>query len=138
MKYFINLFVILFYFAGLTCSAGEEISIITNLSVPKGNVTRDVIKNIYSGKLAKWPDNQNIVLSIMEGTETHKEFLYTYVNKPEAQFTNTWRKKMFTGQRSYPKNFNNAQDLVDFVRNTKGAIGYVNTDEKTNGVNVFK
>lgn len=112
--------------------------VVTNKGVPTGSVNAEMIKKIYSGHVTKWPDNQAIVVSVMEGSDAHKEFLKTYVNKSEAQFSSTWKKMMFTGQASYPKNFNSAQSLVDFVAKTPGAIGYVDAAAKTDGVNVVK
>lgn len=112
--------------------------VVTNKGVASGSVNAEMIKKIYSGHVTKWPDNQAIVVSVMEGSDAHKEFLKTYVNKSDSQFSSTWKKMMFTGQASYPKNFDSAQSLVDFVAKTPGAIGYVDAGTKTDGVNVVK
>jgi len=129
------------FFAWLAVSGtvlAGGVVVVTNKGVASGSVNAEMIKKIYSGHVTKWPDNQVIVVSIIEGSDTHKEFLKTYVNKSDAQFSSTWKKMMFTGQASYPKNFNSAQSLVDFVAKTPGAIGYVDAEAKTDGVNVVK
>lgn len=112
--------------------------VVTNKNVSAGAVNADTIKKIYTGYITKWPDNQTIVVAVMERSDSHKEFLKTYVNKSEAQFSASWKKMMFTGQASYPKNFDSAQSLVDFVAKTPGAIGYVDSAAKTDGVNTVK
>jgi ABC-type phosphate transport system substrate-binding protein len=128
-------------FAWLAISSivyADGVVVVTNKGVAAGVVKAEMIKKIYSGHVTKWPDNQAIIVSVMEGSDAHKEFLKTYVNKSDAQFSSTWKKMMFTGQASYPKNFNNAQSLVDFVAKTPGAIGYVDAEAKTDEVNVVK
>lgn len=112
--------------------------VVTNKNVSAGAVNADTIKKIYSGHITKWPDNQAIVVAMMEGSDSHKEFLKTYVNKSESQFSAAWKKMMFTGQASYPKSFDSVQSLIDFVAKTPGAIGYVDSAAKTDGVNTVK
>lgn len=121
----------------ITVQAGEVV-VITHKNVSSGSVNADVVKKIYSGHMTKWPDNQAIVVSVMEGSDVHKDFLKTYVNKSESQFSAAWKKMMFTGQASYPKNFASAQSIVDFVAKTPGAIGYVDAGAKTDNVNTIK
>jgi ABC-type phosphate transport system substrate-binding protein len=118
-------------------SAGEVV-IVTNKGVPQGAVNAEAIKKIYSGYMFKWPDNQTIALAVMEKTEAHGDFLKSYVGKTESQFSTTWKKMVFSGQASYPKQFDSAQSLVDYVKKTPGAIGYVEKGANTDGVNVVK
>jgi len=115
-----------------------DVVVITHKGVSQSSVNTDVVKKIYSGYMTKWPDNQTIVLTVIEKSDAHKDFLKSYVGKTESQFSNTWKKMMFSGQGSYPKQFDNAQSLVDFVEKTPGAIGYVEKGAKTDGVNVVK
>lgn len=118
-------------------NAGDVV-VITHKGVAQSSVNTDAVKKIYSGYMSKWPDNQTIVLTVMEKSDAHKDFLKSYVGKTESQFSSTWKKMMFSGQGSYPKQFENAQSLVDFVEKTPGAIGYVEKGAKTDGVNVIK
>lgn len=130
-----------FFFVWLVASAAVQaggVVVVTHKGVAGGTVNAEMIKKIYSGHITKWPNNQAIVVTIMENTDTHRDFLKTYVNKNESQFSSTWKKMMFTGQASYPKNFDNAQSLVEFVTKTPGAIGYVDSSAKTDGVNQVK
>ncbi len=118
-------------------SAGDVI-IVTNKGVPQGAVNEENVKKIYSGYMFKWPDNQTIAMAVMEKTEAHKDFLKSYVGKNESQFSSTWKKMMFSGQASYPKQFDSAQSLLEYVKKTPGAIGYVEKGTSTDGVNVSK
>jgi ABC-type phosphate transport system substrate-binding protein len=123
-------------FSGPAFAGG--VVIITNKSIPAGAVDIETVKKIYSGHVTKLNNNQTLVVTVMEGADIHKEFLKEYVNKTEAQFKTTWKKMVFTGEAPYPKVFKDMQSLIDFVSKTNGAIGYVDTSVKTEGVNVVK
>lgn len=140
---FKHLLLMLMYFAFFfncvsTLSIAEGIVVIVNKNIPPDSINAEKVKEIYSGRMVKWPNNQPIVLSAIEGTEIHKEFLNKYIKKTESQFSNTWKKMIFTGQGSYPKIFTNSQAVADFVSKTENAIGYVDVGTNTDHVNVVK
>jgi ABC-type phosphate transport system substrate-binding protein len=124
-------------FFALPSFAGGVV-IITNKSIPAGTVDIDMVKKIYSGHVTKLKNNQTLVVTVMDGDDIHKEFLKQYVDKTESQFKTTWKKLVFTGEAPFPKVFKDMQSLIDFVSKTDGAIGYVDTSAKIDGVNVVK
>ena len=114
----------------------ENPVVITNKSVASGSVDIDTIKKIYSGYTTSWPDGSRIIVTIMEKSPVHDVFLKIYVGKSENQFKATWKKLMFTGKGKYPRNFDSADKLIEFVKSTPGAIGYVDTSINTTDVSV--
>lgn len=115
-------------------SAGAEVIIIANPSVKIDAMTKKEAKNIFLGKKVKWSTTLQIEVAILQGSGVHKEFTKEIVRKSTAQFKNWWRKLMFTGKGTLPKEFNSEQELMRYVADTEGAIGYISTATKISGV----
>ncbi len=101
--------------------AGEIIVANTSDTV----VEKNVIKQMYLGKVKKWDDGTHVILTTLKKGQTHDNFLSTYVNKQPMQFSNYWKQLVFTGRGKMPKSFDNENDLLKFISSNKGAIGYV-------------
>lgn len=108
-------------------SAGE-IMIIANPSVPAESIDPESIKNIFLGKIAKWENNERVTIVVSKNSEVHKKFLDQYIKRTRSQFSNVWRQNLFTGKGKQPVKVNSMEKLVDYVSNTKGAIGYISSD----------
>ena len=105
------------------CFAGEVV-VIVNPSVSETTLSKKEVGNIYLGKKTSWSDGSKIIFVILPGN-AHASFLKSYVGKTEAQFKTFWKKQVFTGKGSPPKEFDSDQAMVEFVAQTAGAIGYV-------------
>ncbi len=115
-------------------SAHADITIISNNSVTTDSLTKLQIKDISIGSLTTWDDGQEIKLVLLKKSATHKEFTRTYTRKSQSQFKMTWRRIVYTGKGLIPKSFKSENDLVTYVKNTKGAIGYVSSATPFDGV----
>lgn len=114
-----------------------DLMIIANQNVAEDSLSPDDVQKIYSGKKTKWSDNATIVLSVLDGSDTHKAFLKQFVKKSPSQFKMTWKKMVFTGKGTSPEKFKDMKGLVDFVAKTDGAIGYITPEFKTDAVKVI-
>ncbi len=124
------LFTILF----LPMVVSAEILFVVNKSVPVDTLDKTEIKRIFLGERSVWPDGEEIKLLIQDKTAVQKEFTRKYTQKSEAQFRNYWRKQMFTGKGILPEILSSDEAVLDFVSNTKGAIGYVSPKAAVNDV----
>jgi hypothetical protein len=67
----------------------------------------------------------------------HELFLRTYIAKSDGPFRSGWKSLVFSGQTSMPKSLPNDAAVVEFVKSTQGAIGYIDNGTPHNGVNVI-
>lgn len=111
-------------------SAQAEVIIIANASVNIDGISKDKLKAIFTGKQVTWSDGQSIRPVLLSDGDLHKEFVQGYVGKTTNQFQNYWRKMIFTGQGIQPRAFASEQDVVDYVAETQGAIGYISSSNK--------
>jgi ABC-type phosphate transport system substrate-binding protein len=109
-----------------------DIVIICNKSVAESNLSKQDLKNIYLGKKTTWSDNKKIVFVTQDNSNVSDQFLSEYVNKSSAQFSSYWKEKIFTGQGTPPKSFASDKEMIQFVTQTEGAIGYVTAESLDN------
>lgn len=113
----------------------EKLAIIVNNSVDVSMLSKSEVKKIFLGKKTTWDKGGKIVISILKKkSDTHKKFLKTYVKKNPSQYSNFWKKLVFTGKGKMPKNSKSENAMVKFVSTTKNAVGYISLDTKSEAV----
>lgn len=117
-----------------TKAAAEKVVIIVNPAVSDLTLTLDALKDIYLNKKTKWSDGNKIVFVTLKDSDTHREFLKTYIMRTSSQFRNFWKQQVFTGKGKMPTVFNSEEELLDFVSGTDGAIGYISGSVSTDRV----
>lgn len=102
-----------------------EILVIAHKSVPVERLEREAIAEIYLGTKTKWEDGATIRVVMLKKGTTHETFVQDIVNTTPAKLRDLWKKVVFTGTGTPPKIVKTEADLVEFVAETKGAIGYI-------------
>jgi ABC-type phosphate transport system substrate-binding protein len=111
-----------------------DVTVICNKSVSNSSVSKQDLKNIYMGKKTTWNDNKKIVFVVLDNSNVNDQFLSSYINKSAAQFSSYWKEKVFTGQGTPPKSLVSDKEMIQFVTQTDGAIGYVSSGEALDNV----
>ena len=135
IKQFI-LFVFIIMMMGCPVRA-EIISVIANPNVTESTIDKSSIQRIYLGKKTRWDNNLKINPAMLSKGLTHDQFIKNYVNKSIPQFITFWKKAVFTGRGLPPKSFENESDLIKYVADTPGAIGYVSVSKNISGVKIL-
>jgi len=136
-KHLVLLFIcaILLGFSGTGVFA--DVAVIANKNISENSLSNSEIKEISLGKIVKWPDNTPVHFVTLEG-DIHREFLKTYIKRSTSQYKNHWRKMIFTGKGCKPKSFKTEAELVRYVSQTDGAIGYISRRTGAKNVKVLE
>ena len=102
-----------------------NVVIIGNSSVPVSELSKKDIGNIFLGKRTAWEDDSKVIFVVLNDAKIQKAFLKEFVNKSLSQYDRFWKKQVFTGKGSSPRAYTSEKELVKYVSETKGAIGYV-------------
>ncbi len=113
------------FFLPYSAALAEDSIIICNKNIPDSGLSKKELEDIFLGKKTRWSDEQKITFVILKGGEAHVNFLSRYVDKTESQFIMYWKKMVFTGEGRLPKAFDTSDELLKYVSETSGAIGYV-------------
>ncbi|MBU0992288.1 MAG: hypothetical protein KJ737_07315 [Proteobacteria bacterium] len=118
-----------------------EVLIIANNSVHTDSLSKEEIKNIFTGVMSKWPDQKNIhfatLLPNVSNVDLHEAFTRKYIKKTSGQFEIFWRYQLFTGNRRMPPMCKDEQKMIEFVETTDGAIGYVSASASIQNVKII-
>ena len=124
-------FIFILAFLAPALSLASDVVIITNVSVPVSTLSAKDVKQIFLGSKTAWDNGDKIVFVVQDRTDASDTFLKTYVKKSSSQYNNYWKKQVFTGKGKAPQSFSSDQELVQFVSETAGAIGYVSSGADT-------
>ena len=68
----------------------------------------------------------------MKEGEIHEQFIREVIRKSLNAYMNYWRKMIFTGKGVMPVSFETNKEILQYVNNTPGAIGYLSDTVKIN------
>eukprot|EP00767_Chilomastix_cuspidata_P007817 gnl/Chilomastix_cuspidata/8673.p2 GENE.gnl/Chilomastix_cuspidata/8673~~gnl/Chilomastix_cuspidata/8673.p2 ORF type:complete len:142 (+),score=6.68 gnl/Chilomastix_cuspidata/8673:61-486(+) len=127
-------FAMLFAFASY--SAAQEILVVVNKGVPESSLSKDELKRIYLGKMSRWNNGDKVNFCLIK-TDLLEDFTNQYLGYTAVNYFKYWKKLVFTGKGSMPPFYDKDENVVNFVANTKGAIGFVPSDSNTDSVKVI-
>jgi ABC-type phosphate transport system substrate-binding protein len=128
----------IFAFFYFECVYAEEIIFIVNKSVSINKISEDDLMKIYTCKKQKWDDGQEIKLVVTSKAKYHETFTKRYSRKTPEQFLRYWRTMLFAGKAMNPKDCATAVEMIEYVSNQNGAIGYLSSDVELNAnVNIL-
>lgn len=116
-----------------------EIFVLANKGVPDKELQRESVERIYLGKKSQWSDGTRVVPVVLKSGATHTAFVKKFLDRDASQFSTYWKQAVFTGRGMPPKSFESEAELIEFVSNTPGAIGYasfVPTSKPVSRINV--
>jgi len=116
-----------------------EIVVIVNEAGPLVNLSAPNIRDIYLGEKRFEGDIKISATNYSEGPI--KDVFFTAVLKMTSkEYRLYWTKKLFQAGGTAPMVMNNPQNIIETVRKTKGAIGYVAKEDLKDikGIKIIK
>lgn len=114
---------------GLIVASGvataQEVMIVTHKEVSISSISSGQLREIFTGSRSRFSDGTHAVPVLLKGGPVHEVFLHRHLGNTPDEFRICWRKAVFTGQGSMPREFTSEAAVLDYVAATPGAIGYV-------------
>jgi TonB family protein len=120
-------------FAGGSAQAGS-VKVIANASVGARTVTVSELKSVFLQEKNSLTDGSHVVPVLENGGPAHEAFLKEVLGKNNDTLRDYYRSLVFTGKGSMPKTLHSDEEVVDYVARTRGAIGYVSSSARVDGV----
>lgn len=130
----ILLFAVMILFSFQQTALAVDVVIIANENVIVDEVDYRTIQRIFYGKKSRWPDDTKIIPVMLHSGETHTLFVEEVLKKSVTKFIIYWKQALFTGKGIPPKSFDNENELVRYVAETSGAIGFVSSGARLKDV----
>ncbi len=109
-----------------------DLAIIVNKSNTITEISQLDMQNIYSGKKTTWDDGKPIEAVFLTSNQATDIFLKDVIKKTLPQYTNFWKKAVFTGTGNPPKEFSSAEEMKKFVSTNPNALGFISSSQLDN------
>lgn len=108
--------------------SAADVVIIAHPKVSDNSLSESQLKAIFLGQEKSWPAGGRVELVMLRKySEIHDEFFKKTIGRNISQFTNYWKKQVFTGKGKMPRQFDSESEVVEYVSATEGAIGYISS-----------
>src|ERR1700739_3027152 len=120
--------------------ADQALAIIVNQSNPVENFSYEDLRAIFLGERSHWPNGRRITLVMLDTSQPERKIVLRDVyGMSEKDFNNHFIQGVFSGAVFVsPKTMANPADVLKFVFNVPGAIGYVRASEVDPSVKVLR
>lgn len=118
-------------------TATAEMIFIANPSIEENSITQTQLRDIFLGDKVLWQDGQQITVAINTNPAVFEQFTKKYTGRTTNQFQAYWRLILFTGKGSVPKMFKTDEEIIQYVSNTPGAIGYISSKTEADGIKII-
>jgi ABC-type phosphate transport system substrate-binding protein len=114
-----------------------QIAVIANKSLNVSTLTLNEIADIYSLETTVWKGGQSISVFELKGNSPEKEQFYLAMGKSYDNFKKGWLRAKLSGEGNPPKALMSEEEMIESVRNTAGAIGFIRANKVTEAVKVL-
>nr|WP_321406371.1 substrate-binding domain-containing protein [uncultured Carboxylicivirga sp.] len=137
MKKIILLFTfMLIVFTGETLA--QSYKVIVNNTNSISTISKKDISQIFLKKKTKWENGVAIVPVDLTINSTTRELFTTEVhNKKISAIRSYWQQAIFSGAATAPIEKGADKEVIEYVKNNAGAIGYISGSSDASGVKVI-
>lgn len=115
----------------------SELVVIVHPSNPVKNISASKAANLFLIPGATWSDGSPVIpIDLRQPTAPRSDFYLTVSGKNSSLIKTYWARAIFTGTGYPPAEFNTTADVVKYVSETPGAIGYIPKESLTEQVKV--
>jgi ABC-type phosphate transport system substrate-binding protein len=100
--------------------------LIAHPDINKSELARDELVRIYAMKKRTWENGTPVKVFILSrSSQVHRDFITGTLKMQPFQLNRLWNRLVFSGIGVAPTELVSQQEMVAKVRNTVGAIGYI-------------
>lgn len=115
----------------------HAVDVILHPSVKKPTITTPQLRRIYTMRQVQWADGHRITVYVLPRQHPlHLRFSKERLEMFPYQLDRIWNKLTYSGLGVAPITVNTPEALLEAVRKTPGAIGYVESVKDKEAVNV--
>ena len=95
------------------------------------------LEKVYTGRVIEVDGIPVTAVNANSGSAVRNRFLQAYLNQDEDKYTAYWTVRRYIGKGASPRELRTSAEVIDFVKSTPGAIGYIDEADVPPGVNVL-
>lgn len=95
------------------------------------------LQRIYTGKMVELNGLRVTPVDLRAGNALRRRFLELYLDQDEERYIGYWTVRRYVGKGTPPREFDDTEAVIQYVTQTRGAIGYVDETDLKRGLNVL-
>ncbi len=120
-------------------TAAENCVVIVNPSNPTTSMRKADVSRLFLKQTGKWTNGTKVVpVDLPTKSSTRADFTRAVHGRTVEAIQAYWNQKMFSGAEVPPEQKPSERDVVEFVRTTPGAVGYVSASAAGPQVKVLR
>lgn len=121
-------------------AADDSLAFVVNRSNPVDSLSLPELRKIFLGEQDHWSNGRRITVVMLEPGKVERQAVLAQIYKmDEKDFNQYFLHNMFTGElHAAPKALGSSTDVLKFVFNIPGAIGYLKSSEVNESVKVVR
>jgi ABC-type phosphate transport system substrate-binding protein len=116
-------------------NAQDGVLVIGHANVARIDVA--MVERIYNGRATEVGGIAIKPVHVESGSAVRDRFLRVYLKKDEQTYTAYWTVRRYSGMGPPPRELKSGADVINFVKSTPGAIGYIDEADLQPGINVL-
>ncbi|WP_232540119.1 hypothetical protein [Azohydromonas aeria] len=118
-----------------TGAADEGVAVIGHVAAR--SLDAETLKRIYTGRTIELDGQALRPVNLEAGHPLRRRFLAAVLQQSEDEYEAYWTVRRYIGKGAPPRELAGSAAVVDYVRRTPGAIGYIDAGEVPAGVSVL-
>jgi ABC-type phosphate transport system substrate-binding protein len=95
------------------------------------------VEKIYLGRVIEVDGVHITAVNANSGSTVRNRFLQTFVKRDDDSYTGYWNVRRYSGLGAPPRELSSSAEIINFVKSTPGAIGYIDEADVPPGVSVL-
>ena len=100
-------------------------------------VDSTTVQKIFTGRISELDGLPVTAINSSAGSSIRARFLHIFLSQDEDKYIAYWTVRRYIGKGVPPREFATSADIISFVQNTPGAIGYIDEADLKPGLNVL-
>jgi ABC-type phosphate transport system substrate-binding protein len=136
MKLVRTLCVLLPLLAGTVVGSQERDApvLIGNASVPRIDLV--TAQRLYTGRAVEVAGSPVTVVNAAPGSKLRERFMSDVMKQEDNKYVAYWTVRKHVGKGTPPRELKSVEEIIEFVQNTPGALGYIPASDLRPGLNV--
>lgn len=112
--------------------------IICHPSNPMTAADRDFVEDVFLKKVSVWPTGEVArPVDLIPSSQVRRQFSDDVLGRPLDAVRNYWQQRIFSGADIPPPELKSDDDVVRYVLNEPGALGYVSATAALKGAKIL-
>lgn len=113
----------------------EEVVVIAHSALPKAD--RPAVLRLFTGRTVSIGAQNVTPVNLPPGNPVREEFLKACLEQTEEQYTGYWLVRRYVGKGAPPIEMGSVDEVLKYVQDTPGAVGYVPVSKLPRNANVI-